>query len=78
MKSDFQYDTEIIDIAPTLLAYMEIPVPNHMDGKTRLDLFKNPPEVHHQETACSKNESADYSDKQQSDVEKRLADLGYL
>jgi hypothetical protein len=78
VKSNFQYDAQIIDINPTLLVYLGIPVPNHIDGKTLSDIFIHPHQIRHQDATCRKNESADYSDKQQSEVEKRLADLGYL
>lgn len=78
IKQDCQTHADIVDIVPTVLASMGLPVPRHIDGKVLSDLFENPPEVHYTDAAIKKGESVHYSDEEQSEVEKRLADLGYL
>jgi len=78
IKTNFLCNADIVDITPTLLAYLGIAIPDHMDGKVLIDVFENAPSIQQQKTPFDKYESADYSGEEQSDVEKRLADLGYL
>ena len=70
----------IVDVAPTLLAYLDIPVPNHMDGRVLCELFEPhlKPTYIDYDISCNTKGSRSYSDEEQSVVEKQLKDLGYL
>ena len=73
-------DASIVDIAPTLLAYMGISVSNDMDGRVLSELLEPSLKATYvdydmsHDSGCPQN----YSDKEQSAVEKQLKDLGYL
>ncbi|MHC5183264.1 MAG: alkaline phosphatase family protein [Planctomycetota bacterium] len=77
-KQGYEYNAEIVDIVPTILAAMGLAVPNHMDGKVLLDAFKQPPYIQYSEVLIKKKKTVNYSNQEQAEVEKRLADLGYL
>ncbi|MBW8017463.1 MAG: hypothetical protein FVQ82_14890 [Planctomycetes bacterium] len=71
-------DCDIIDIAPTVLSWIGTPVPNHMDGRVLKDIFTvEVNEVRQDMTGVPKGKT-EYSDAEQSSVEKQLKDLGYL
>jgi predicted AlkP superfamily phosphohydrolase/phosphomutase len=71
---------DLMDVAPTVLARMGVPVPDHMDGRVLVDLFDSPPAVvfqdwqSHQELASTEG----YSAEEEEILRQRLADLGYL
>lgn len=69
---------EIVDIAPTVLAYLGIAVPKHMDGKVLSEAFLQPLEVNYETVDYSGTASAAYTNEEQAEVEKHLSDLGYL
>ena len=71
-------DADIIDIAPTILAYQQIPVPRHMDGKVLNEIFVKPPQIQYQDFDFTKSGQTEYSDDEQAKVEQHLADLGYI
>jgi predicted AlkP superfamily phosphohydrolase/phosphomutase len=75
-------DAHIIDIAPTVLAALEIPVPNYMDGRMLSEIF-SPDSVPVLHRTNSKQCTQDVSEKllnseEELVVEKRLRNLGYL
>ena len=72
----------IADIAPTLLAALGKPIPATMTGNVLKQIFETPPvvkmvedEVPQERTPTSESV---YSKEEESAIEKRLADLGYL
>ncbi len=74
-------DANIADIAPTVLAGLGLPVPIDMEGRVLTDLFDRsitvryePPQKH---VAAEPMEEV-YTAQQREQLEKRLADLGYL
>ncbi|MGV7223494.1 MAG: alkaline phosphatase family protein [Nitrospinales bacterium] len=71
-------DAEIVDVAPTILAAMGLSVPNHMNGKVLSNIFRQPPSVEYADVSMKTAEAKYFSNQEQSEVEKRLADLGYL
>jgi predicted AlkP superfamily phosphohydrolase/phosphomutase len=73
---------DIIDIAPTLLHILEIPIPRDMDGKVLQDLFEPTSDIARREINFGKapgfrvdRETGELSDES---VRKSLQDLGYL
>jgi predicted AlkP superfamily phosphohydrolase/phosphomutase len=73
----------IADIAPTLLAALGEPIPMGLSGKPMLRIFKDQPPtsfvVDSQPKSGPQPDGPDvYSNEEQQEVEKRLADLGYL
>jgi predicted AlkP superfamily phosphohydrolase/phosphomutase len=76
-------DASIIDLAPTILYYFRLPVPDEMDGKVITELFderyvsRTPPQY------VSANESlvsagTDYEVDDKAAIEERLRGLGYV
>ena len=78
VKSDTPLDADIIDVVPTILAYMGIPVPKHIDGKVLTDAFDTPPQVTYEDMDVDTKDKAEYSQAEQAEIEKQLEDLGYL
>jgi predicted AlkP superfamily phosphohydrolase/phosphomutase len=75
----------IIDIAPTLLYYLGIPIPDDMDGLPQKGLFDRSYEIDtnlsdmEKTTGTPKEETKHvYSENDVGDIEQRLKDLGYL
>jgi predicted AlkP superfamily phosphohydrolase/phosphomutase len=74
----------ILDLAPTILHYMGLPVPSHMDGQVLVGAFseefmrENP--ITHLDTDISgENNDAGYSsDDEKEMVLERLRDMGYV
>ncbi|MCF7955498.1 MAG: alkaline phosphatase family protein [Phycisphaerae bacterium] len=74
----------LIDIVPTLLYYMQLPVKDDLDGQIVFDLFtdqfrqtNDTPGLKKYKEAPGKQES-EYSKKEESEIEQRLKDLGYF
>jgi hypothetical protein len=77
-QQGFQTHAEIIDILPTILAYLELPIPSHLDGKVLHSAFISEPSLRYREFPKTPVKKSAYSEAEQSEVEKRLADLGYM
>lgn len=73
-----KFDAEIVDIVPTILAYLDIPVPRYMDGQVMESLFSEPLHVLFKDVSYGASSATEYSDDEQRQVEKHLSDLGYL
>jgi len=74
----------ILDIAPTILYLMDLPIPTYMDGRV-LEEVLNPgllrsraPQFYDADFACEKTGKIGYSAKEEMEVTRRLSDLGYL
>lgn len=72
----------IIDIAPTILHHLNVPIPSDMDGEPRLDLFSGESAARTPEegkpTAISDWDSDSLSNGRSQDVDNTLRDLGYI
>ena len=73
-----KFDAEIVDIAPTVLAYLGLPVPLHMDGKVLQELFDKPLDVRYEQMEFTREVKNKYMNSEQAKVEQQLADLGYI
>lgn len=77
---------EMVDVAPTILTLMGLPVPGHYDGDIleevmaapRLRLAMTDTAVDSLSPAAAGGMSYIYSDKDEEEVRKRLKELGYL
>ena len=75
----------LLDIAPTVLHLMGVPVPGDMDGRYLAELFDPavvPPPTHLEssngEPATSEAVVSAYTEEEDAAIQQRLADLGYL
>ncbi len=76
----------IMDLAPTLLYQMDVPLPTDMDGKVLTEIFETSfldghslttqDTVTHEEPYAP--ESGEYTEKERREIEERLRALGYL
>ena len=76
-------EANIIDILPTVLYCLGVPIPRYVDGKVIQDIFSKPPELDEKDYTDIDSNSLRYnltswSDDNQSKVEERLKDLGYI
>jgi predicted AlkP superfamily phosphohydrolase/phosphomutase len=70
----------LIDIAPTVLHFLGLPVPSDMDGRVLQEIFSDPaPPAYEQvdEPTASKT-SAEYTAQEAELIEQRLKGLGYV
>jgi len=77
-------DSRILDVAPTILYMMRIPVPSDMDGKVLTGIFhegylnSHPVEYAEEEILERKAKPLDWSQKEKEQIKERLKRLGYL
>ena len=82
IKKDNQTkDAKIIDIVPTILYLMGIPIPDDLDGKILKDIFlpdfvKLTPPTYEKAKSIHKDDKSSLTD--QEEIKKRLRELGYL
>ena len=74
-------DARIIDLAPTILHILNVPVPEDMDGRVLTDALA--PELRGKATqvgaaATTSTAQVDFTEEEQAEVEERLRALGYL
>jgi predicted AlkP superfamily phosphohydrolase/phosphomutase len=69
----------ILDLAPTILHLMGLPVPDHMDGRVLTEVLSTPRPVERLSTQPAGEEAdAGLSAEETAEVEERLRSLGYL
>lgn len=76
-------DATMVDVAPTILYDLGLPVPTNMDGQVlgsvlEADLAANPVRREAPLTGTGPGGDAGYTDSERSDVSGRLAALGYI
>jgi len=80
-KGTWVDEPNIIDIAPTILSLMDLPIPDDVDGRILKETFAEGyrPQVLWREAGVydAATESA-FSDKERAEIEERLRGLGYL
>jgi predicted AlkP superfamily phosphohydrolase/phosphomutase len=77
-------NAKLIDIAPTLLYMLGVPVPADMDGKVLTSIFRSdflaahPLQAGDASGVSEANRTSGYTDEESAKVEERLRALGYL
>ena len=80
-KLDDGFSLQMQDISPTLLYLLGIEPPEYMDGKVRMELFREPVPVKATGKQYSFDDQGDHYQHTEEDqrlIEERLKDLGYL
>ncbi|MBI4788071.1 MAG: alkaline phosphatase family protein [Chloroflexi bacterium] len=69
----------LIDLAPTILHLLGLPVPNDMDGRVLTEILADSRAVEYGGSSEGRAEIADgYSAEEEAEVMERLQDLGYI
>ncbi len=70
----------LIDLAPTLLHLLGLPVPRHMDGRVLVEIYREPSPVVYEEPPAGEGHRKvrPFSEAEQALVEERLRNLGYI
>ena len=73
-------NASLLDIAPTVLHLLGVPVPEDMDGRVLTELLRPElrGELQKQEAVEAGVSAADYGEDDDAGIQQRLADLGYL
>ena len=74
-------DAQIIDFAPTILHMLDVPTPEHMDGRMLAGIFTEATEEvfsSHSGTRSATDDDGNYSDEDQKKIAERLRALGYI
>ncbi len=78
----YTHGANIVDVAPTVLQLMQLPVPDRMDGRVLAEIFSDrPAEPLRESVPAASNAYADddaYSAEDEEAVKERLRQLGYL
>jgi arylsulfatase A-like enzyme len=70
---------QLIDLAPTILHLMGLPVPTDMDGRVVTEALADARAVEYGGTSAGNAVTRDgYSEEEEKEVIERLADLGYI
>ncbi len=85
IKSQNDVEMHIMDVAPTVLSALNLPIPNYIDGRPLIELFEaeSQPEIKYVESpmfdegAIPEDENEDDEDLDEL-IEERLRNLGYL
>ena len=76
-----EVNCEIIDIAPTALYFLGVPIPRDIDGRVVTKIFEKKLEPPKYLDVEQKKKTLDYkklSEKEEKEIKRRLEDLGYL
>ncbi len=71
---------QLVDLAPTILHLLDVPVPVGLDGGVLTEIFVDGAsrQVVYEEVAAKEQQVHAFSDEEEAVVEKRLRDLGYI
>jgi predicted AlkP superfamily phosphohydrolase/phosphomutase len=76
-----QLDATLLDIAPTILALLKLPIPSYMDGRALSEAFAPDLELQaatSEEAEIAQASGSGYNKEEEALVAQRLEDLGYL
>jgi predicted AlkP superfamily phosphohydrolase/phosphomutase len=70
---------QLVDIVPTILHLMNLPIPSNLDGKSLADRVQKPLIVEAREpTSLNEENKIGYTKEEEEDIEERLRSLGYI
>jgi predicted AlkP superfamily phosphohydrolase/phosphomutase len=83
IRSGYETTAQIVDIAPTVLHMLGLPVPSTMDGSVLEALFEPGSSLQRRdvrilESQLDSGQGSDLNDEELAEIEKQLKDLGYL
>ena len=78
LRSGERLRADLIDIAPTVLAYLGLPILEDMDGVPRLEAFREPMDIHYEGAPEVQRETWSLSTEDEQEITDRLRGLGYL
>ena len=78
IRSGIKLNGDIVDIMPTVLAFLGIAIPRHIDGKVLNEAFGELLEVEYEDSIVGNCKSSQYTNEEQAEVERQLSGLGYL
>jgi arylsulfatase A-like enzyme len=77
-------EARIVDVAPTVLYALGLPIPDDMDGRPLLDIFEpdyratHPVRYAQAEQLTQTPEEPGYDEEDAAEMERRLRGLGYV
>jgi predicted AlkP superfamily phosphohydrolase/phosphomutase len=71
-------DAQLVDIVPTILHLMQLPMPSDLDGKSLAEAVEKPPVISHNSNKLVSENRVDYTKEEEKDIEERLRLLGYI
>ncbi len=79
IKNRMDIQADIVDVAPTVLSILGLPIPEYMDGRVLKEVFIKKPKIKFEETRLPETvKSKEHLEDDEKEIEKRLKDLGYL
>ncbi|MHA2336504.1 MAG: alkaline phosphatase family protein [Candidatus Hodarchaeales archaeon] len=78
VRSNIRIDSNIVDLAPTILHVYNLQIPEDMDGKVVKEAFILEKEIEYQKEVEEKKKSYVYSKEEEEAIKERLRGLGYL
>jgi predicted AlkP superfamily phosphohydrolase/phosphomutase len=72
------HDARLVDLAPTILHLMDLPVPRDMDGRVLTEALADTRAVEFGGTSQGQAATEGYSNEEEAQVIERLKDLGYI
>ena len=80
--STLEDDADLLDIAPTVLRLLDVPVPDDMDGRVLTEIldpaFATEPATERTTPLIPEPVPSAYTEEEDAEIQARLADLGYL
>lgn len=71
-------DANIVDLAPTLLHLLNVPIPDDIDGSPMTDVLRVAREPRYQNTIRRAKKEFEYSRAEEEELKTRLRDIGYI
>ncbi len=68
----------ILDLAPTILYLLGLPLPSNMDGKVLVQLLETEKEIKYAKGKSGKKRNFEYTTEDKDQIKQRLKELGYI